>query len=176
MTGVVLQEILRILNCMSRNEFGDCFGDMGDYLWEKFDGKEFDVFNFVCYLDPGNAQKLVNYATSKMSIDILSWTEKSWIEEQKRQQAIFNKMITERIEALPVPKKFIVRRLQDVQITSGDSLDSSGFGIPPRKLGKWEFDTIEEALVFYNERKAAATTGGLKGEYFSYPEPVRGKL
>ncbi len=169
MTGVFLQEVLRILNCMSLNEFADCFGDMGHYLWEKFEGKDFDVFAFVCYLDPGNAQKLVKYAERQMSVDILNWTEEQWNREQAAIARLFKDVQPEKIE-MPKPKKFIVRRLQDMQTKSGDSLDTSRFGNPPRKLGKWEFDSFEAALAFYEERKMAALSDGLKGEYFSYPE------
>jgi hypothetical protein len=67
MNGLILQEILRILNCMEKTDFEDCWPGSGNYLWSKFiDEKDQDIFEFIVYLDMFNAQKLVNYCMPKI--------------------------------------------------------------------------------------------------------------
>lgn len=166
MTGVFLQEVLRILNCMTREEFDLCWGDMGGYLWNKFELKEFEVFDFVCYLDPGNAQKLVKYAGKQMSVDILSWTEEQWDRERAAEAKLFEGIKGEALGPTK-PGKFIVRRMQN--LAACDTFDENSVEPTQRKLGKWEFDTFEEAEKFFNERKAMTKFAGLAGEYYTYP-------
>jgi hypothetical protein len=93
LTGVVLQEVLRILHCMGPKEFRECWPEQSDYLWEKYRLKDYNVFNFICYLDEGNAQKLVEYAYKEMNPEIKAWTPEGyaafmkhmddWFERQK---------------------------------------------------------------------------------------------
>lgn len=78
MTGVFLQEVLRQLNCMDEEEFRECWPKNGTYLWDKFLGKGQDVFEFICYLDPGNAQRLINYVITKAPPEVLFWSQEGY--------------------------------------------------------------------------------------------------
>lgn len=64
-------------------------------------------------------------------------------------------------------EKFIVRRMQN--LAACDTFDENSHDSTHRKLGKWEFDSFEEALKFFEERKAMTKFAGLAGEYFTYP-------
>lgn len=60
-------ETLRTINCMEVDDFRQCFGNQGDYLWGKFVGeKNADIFAFLCYLDLINAEKLFQYTLKKV--------------------------------------------------------------------------------------------------------------
>ena len=59
---------LRVVNCLSQNEFKECFGkEDGSYLWSKFvNDKNGDPCDFICYLDGRNTEKLYNFVLAKM--------------------------------------------------------------------------------------------------------------
>lgn len=60
-------ESLRVINCMEKEDFKDCFGPDGDYLWGKFvDAKKADVFEFLCYLDLQNGKILFDYCLKRL--------------------------------------------------------------------------------------------------------------
>lgn len=59
---------LRIVNCLTKEEFKKCFGEHdGPYLWDKFvNHKNGDPCDFICYLDGQNTQKLYDFVLAKM--------------------------------------------------------------------------------------------------------------
>jgi hypothetical protein len=68
LTGPLIQEILRQVNCMEREDFLDAFPKNGGYLWDKFTNeKDSDVFELFCYLDPFNAQLLVDWCMQEIA-------------------------------------------------------------------------------------------------------------
>lgn len=60
-------ESLRHINCMEKEDFKECFGEDGDYLWNKFvNVKEADVFEFLCYLDLQNGKRLYDFCLERI--------------------------------------------------------------------------------------------------------------
>ena len=60
-------ETLRVLNCLEREDFNECFGKDGSYLWNKFvNEKKADVFEFLCYLDLQNGKILYDYCLNRL--------------------------------------------------------------------------------------------------------------
>ena len=58
---------LRKVNCMSEDDFEDCFGSDGSYLWNKFvNHKNEDPCDFICYLDSFNVEKLYNWVMKRI--------------------------------------------------------------------------------------------------------------
>lgn len=68
MNYIQWEMILRIVNCMSVEDFKDCFNKDGAYLWNKFvNEKNGDPCDFICYLDRSNIEKLFKWCMNKMS-------------------------------------------------------------------------------------------------------------
>jgi hypothetical protein len=60
-------ETLRVLNCLEKHDFNECFGKDGSYLWNKFvNEKNADVFEFLCYLDLQNGKTLFDYCLNRL--------------------------------------------------------------------------------------------------------------
>lgn len=58
---------LRKVNCMDQEDFKECFGPDGNYLWDKFvNHKNGDPCDFICYLDQFNVKKLYEFVMKKM--------------------------------------------------------------------------------------------------------------
>lgn len=60
-------ESLRHINCMEKEDFNECFGADGSYLWNKFvNVKDADVFEFLCYLDLPNGKRLYDFCLNRI--------------------------------------------------------------------------------------------------------------
>lgn len=60
-------ETLRVINCLEKEDFKECFGSQGPYLWDKFvNEKDADVFEFLCYLDLQNGKTLYDYCLQRL--------------------------------------------------------------------------------------------------------------
>lgn len=60
-------ESLRVINCLEKEDFNECFGFQGPYLWDKFiNDKNSDVFSFLCYLDLQNGKRLYDYCLGRL--------------------------------------------------------------------------------------------------------------
>lgn len=72
MNSIEWELSLRIVNCLNKNEFIECFGASdGPYLWNKYvDDKNGDPCDFICYLDGQNVQKLYDFVLKKIRKDV----------------------------------------------------------------------------------------------------------
>ena len=67
--GKELQAVLRVGHCLSRSDFGKCFGDnitdslTTNHLWNKF-GQN-GIFKFISYLDNENVETFAKYCLAK---------------------------------------------------------------------------------------------------------------
>jgi hypothetical protein len=59
-------ESLRVINCMEKEDFQECFGSSGTYLWGRFLDKKQDIFEFLSYLDSVNAETLFKYCLMRI--------------------------------------------------------------------------------------------------------------
>jgi hypothetical protein len=60
-------ETLRVINCLEKEDFRECFGQSGPYMWDKFvNEKKADVFEFLCYLDLQNGKTLYDYCLQRL--------------------------------------------------------------------------------------------------------------
>jgi uncharacterized protein YcgL (UPF0745 family) len=63
MNAFEFQNAIRIMFCMGKKEFQDCFGpDNGSYFWAKYT-EDFNrsPADLICYFGPNNIQTLFNY-------------------------------------------------------------------------------------------------------------------
>lgn len=63
-------ELLKVLHCMSLDEFCDMFErniecDPGDYISGKYLDMKNDMFEWLCQLDSGNQRLVFDYAAKK---------------------------------------------------------------------------------------------------------------
>lgn len=57
--GAQLRETLQQLNCREVEDFEQIFGRAnGSYIWDKFCDMDQNIFDLICYLDPGNIELL----------------------------------------------------------------------------------------------------------------------
>lgn len=67
MNHIQWEASLRKVNCMSKEDFQECFGSDGNYLWSKYvNDKNGDPCEFICYLDSLNIKKLYDWCLANM--------------------------------------------------------------------------------------------------------------